>query len=34
MNELTDLGRFRQDIDQFVREHLPADLRRTVRHGR
>ena len=33
MNELTDLGRFRQDIDQFVREHLPADLRQTVRQG-
>ena len=33
MNEPTDLGRFRQDIDQFVRERLPADLRQTVRQG-
>ncbi|HQD13958.1 MAG TPA: acyl-CoA dehydrogenase family protein [Ottowia sp.] len=33
MNDYPDLNHFRQDVDRFLREHLPADLRQTVRQG-
>ena len=33
MNEHTNLSQFRQSVDRFVRERLPADLRQTVRQG-
>jgi hypothetical protein len=33
MSDTPDLAHFRQDIDRFVRERLPAGLRQTVRQG-
>ena len=33
MNQPNDLIFFRQSVDRFVRERLPADLRQTVRQG-
>lgn len=33
MFSTTDLDQFRQEVRQFVREQLPADLRQTIRQG-